>query len=76
MRFIRNVLIAAGNSGRADLAPKIERLLADTSPLVRGAAVWALGRLIGRNRLAELAATHRTQEGDATVAAEWDAELV
>ena len=76
VRFIRNVLIAAGNSGRADLAPKIERLLADTSPLVRGAAVWALGQLIGRNRLAELAATHRTQEGDATVAAEWDAELV
>jgi epoxyqueuosine reductase len=76
VRFIRNVLIAAGNSGRPDLVPQIERLLADTSPLVRGAAVWALGRLIGRNRLAELAATHRTQEGDATVAAEWDAELV
>ena len=44
-RFIRNVLIAIGNSGDPSLAPHAERLLADASPLVRGAAVWALGRL-------------------------------
>ena len=44
-RFIRNVLIAIGNSGDRSLAPQAERLLADASPLVRGAAVWALGRL-------------------------------
>ena len=74
-RFIRNVLIAAGNSGRASLAPRVERLLADASPLVRGAAVWALGRLVDRERLAQLAAMHRARESDASVAAEWDAEL-
>ena len=44
-RFVRNVLIAIGNSGDRSLAPQAERLLADASPLVRGAAVWALGRL-------------------------------
>ncbi len=44
-RFIRNVLIAIGNSGDASLADEAERLLGDESPLVRGAAVWALGRL-------------------------------
>ena len=44
-RFIRNVLIAIGNSGDAALAGEAERLLGDASPLVRGAAVWALGRL-------------------------------
>lgn len=44
-RFIRNVLIAIGNSADRSLAPHAERLLSDASPLVRGAAVWALGRL-------------------------------
>ena len=44
-RFVRNVLIAIGNSGDAALAPEAERLLDDASPLVRGAAVWALARL-------------------------------
>ena len=44
-RFVRNVLIAIGNSGDAALAPEAEARLADASPLVRGAAVWALGRL-------------------------------
>ena len=53
-RFIRNVLIAIGNSGEPTLAPEAERLLTDPSPLVRGAAVWALGRL-DRGRLVALA---------------------
>jgi epoxyqueuosine reductase len=44
-RFIRNVLIAIGNSGDASLATEAERLLDDASPLVRGAAVWTLGKL-------------------------------
>ena len=44
-RFIRNVLIAIGNAGDAALAADAERLLDDASPLVRGAAVWALARL-------------------------------
>ncbi len=41
-RFLRNVLVAIGNSGEAALAAEAERLLDDPSPLVRGAAVWAL----------------------------------
>ena len=40
------------------LASEAERLLADASPLVRGAAVWALGRL-DRERLAALATARR-----------------
>ena len=50
-RFIRNVLIAIGNSGDASLAVEAERLLDDASPLVRGAAVWALSQLIERERV-------------------------
>ena len=44
-RFIRNVLIAIGNSGEGALAVEAERLLSDANPLVRGAAVWALAQL-------------------------------
>jgi epoxyqueuosine reductase len=73
-RFVRNVLIAIGNSGDAELAPEAERLLDDTSPLVRGAAVWALARL-APTRLAELA-VQRSVDTDATVAEEWAEALV
>jgi epoxyqueuosine reductase len=70
-RFMRNVLIAIGNSGDASLAPEAERLLADASPLVRGAAVWALSRLVTREKLAAL----QKPESDASVQDEWRAAL-
>jgi epoxyqueuosine reductase len=71
-RFLRNVLIAIGNSADAALASEAERLLDDPSPLIRGAAVWALGRL-DPARLERLAAGRRAAETDPEVAAEWDA---
>jgi epoxyqueuosine reductase len=70
-RFVRNVLIAIGNSGDAALADEAERLLDDASPLVRGAAIWALGRLASADRLAALAASRRIREGDQSVIIEW-----
>jgi epoxyqueuosine reductase len=73
-RFVRNVLIAIGNSGDPALAGAAERLLGDASPLVRGAAVWALGRLDAA-RLTELAAVSRAAETDASVADEWAAAM-
>jgi epoxyqueuosine reductase len=73
-RFLRNVLIAIGNSENPALAAEAERLLTDASALVRGAAIWALGQLDG-NRLAELAVVRRAAEGDPTVEAEWAAAL-
>jgi epoxyqueuosine reductase len=73
-RFLRNVLIAVGNSGDAMLAGEAERLLADPSGLVRGAAVWALGCLAPR-RLREIAPARRAVEDDPTVAGEWAAAL-
>ncbi|RLP27725.1 tRNA epoxyqueuosine(34) reductase QueG [Mesorhizobium sp. YM1C-6-2] len=68
-RFLRNVLIAAGNSGDAALAARCRELLEDPSPLVRGAAVWALSRLLEPAELAKLAAS--AQESDESVRAEW-----
>jgi epoxyqueuosine reductase len=71
-RFLRNVLIAIGNAGDIALAPQTERLLEDASPLIRGAAIWALGRL-DRTRLKMQAAARRATESDPDVVAEWDA---
>ena len=74
-RFVRNVLIAIGNSQDDRLAVEAERLLADTSPLVRGAAVWALSQLIGRREFAPLAANLLDKETDEGVRSEWEAAL-
>jgi epoxyqueuosine reductase len=74
-RFVRNVLIAIGNSGDPSLAAAAEARLDDASPLVRGAAVWALERLVSKERLAETGARRRSAETDAAVIEEWDAAL-
>ncbi len=71
-RFIRNVLVAIGNSGDAGLAGEARRLLDDTSPLVRGAAVWALSQLIERDAFAALA-SRAGGEPNITVQQEWRA---
>jgi epoxyqueuosine reductase len=70
-RFVRNVLIAIGNADDASLAPEAERLLDDASPLVRGAAVWALSQLMERGRFELLAKRAAAGETDAAVRAEW-----
>lgn len=44
-RFVRNVMIAVGNSGTAALLPAAEARLNDESPLVRETAAWAVARL-------------------------------
>src|SRR5262249_21768566 len=72
-RFVRNVLIAIGNSGDPAIAHEAERRIADAAPLVRGAAVWALGRL-DPQRLAAIA-ERRAQETDSSVQEEWSAAL-
>ena len=74
-RFVRNVLIAIGNSGDPALAAAARERLDDASPLVRGAAVWALARLSDPAAFAEIAAARRLREKDNTVAEEWDAAL-
>jgi epoxyqueuosine reductase len=73
-RFVRNVLIAIGNSDDGSLAAEAEQLLHDPSPLVRGAAVWALGRL-DPDRLASLAPACQDVETDISVKDEWTAAV-
>jgi epoxyqueuosine reductase len=68
-RFLRNVLYAIGNSGDAGLAAEADRLLGDPAPLVRGAAAWALGRLLSAEDFARL--RRASVETDPDVLAEW-----
>ena len=68
-RFIRNVLIAIGNSSDASLFPEVERLLDDPSPLVRGAAIWAISQL--DPPLFKTLASKIHSETDSVVLAEW-----
>ncbi len=70
-RFVRNVLIAIGNSDDAALAGEAERLLDDASPLVRGAAVWALSQLMEPQAFAALASKTVDAETDQRVCEEW-----
>jgi epoxyqueuosine reductase len=71
-RFVRNVLIAIGNSGDVALCPVAQTLADDQSPLVRAMAAWALKRLLPAHDFAVLAAA-RADEPDEAVRAEWAA---
>ncbi|HEX9463859.1 MAG TPA: tRNA epoxyqueuosine(34) reductase QueG [Alphaproteobacteria bacterium] len=73
-RFVRNVLIAIGNSGEPALAASAARLLRDPSPLVRAMAVWAVARLLRPEEFAALARDARPGERDPDVRAEWNAD--
>ncbi|MGH6876590.1 MAG: tRNA epoxyqueuosine(34) reductase QueG [Rhizomicrobium sp.] len=70
-RFVRNVLIAIGNSGDSQLAEHPRRLLGDPSPLVRAMAVWALARLLDAHAFSALREDHMLRENDVDVRGEW-----
>jgi epoxyqueuosine reductase len=70
-RFIRNCLIAAGNSGDLTLLPRIEHLLQDASPLVRAMAIWALRQLADAPHVGALKQNYMQDETDTNVTLEW-----
>ena len=74
-RFLRNVLIAVGNSGDSTLAPLARARLGDDDPLVRGAAVWATRRLVAADEAERLALDFLPREGDMSVRTEWVQDL-
>jgi epoxyqueuosine reductase len=74
-RFLRNVLIAIGNSGDAGLVDAARARLSDPDPLVRGAAVWAVRRLVPAQEASRLALDFLPRESDTTVRLEWTSEL-
>jgi len=70
-RFLRNVLIAIGNSGDGDLSAVVLPHLMHSSPLVRAVAVWALSRLVNHATFTELRAVHLSSEDNEDVQVEW-----
>ena len=73
-RFLRNVLICIGNSADRQHLGAVAVRLDDPSPLVRGAAIWALRRLDPEEADA-IRQDHLTRETDATVRSEWDGNV-
>ena len=70
-RFVRNVLIAIGNSGNQNFIPVAEHLLSDASSLVRAMAVWALSQLLVIEDFQKLRIAREKNESDSGVKAEW-----
>jgi epoxyqueuosine reductase len=72
--FVRNVVVALGNSGNREAVAPLVHAMSDTSPLVRTHAAWALGQL----RTPEVGTTlrvARARESDPEVLAEIDRAL-
>lgn len=74
-RFIRNVLIAIGNSANPDLIEHATALLHDESLIIRGAAVWALSQLLNDKDFEYLAQKHLKREKEPEVIKEWQEAL-
>jgi epoxyqueuosine reductase len=70
-RFVRNVMIAIGNSNNRALAAVAAERLDDNSALVRGAAVWALARLTSQEEFSSFASERLRRETDVAIIEEW-----
>lgn len=70
-RFIRNVLIAAGNSGDATLTDHCKAHLKDPNEVVRGSAVWALSQFLPTSGFVEIASAEMQNEASESVLNEW-----
>ena len=71
-RFLRNVLIAVGNSKEKNYYKQILRLLEDKSELVRAMAVWAMRKMCDGSKFIELKEKYSKYESDDAVINEWN----
>ena len=71
-RFIRNVLIAIGNSEDPAYLPQIKRMLDHPEALIRAAAIWALSQCATSAEFAAEKNKRAAAETDAALKREWD----
>jgi epoxyqueuosine reductase len=71
-RFLRNVLIALGNSKSKSAAHYIKRNLSDKSPIVRGAAIWAINQILKGEEVNMIKNNYLPLEQDINVINEWN----
>lgn len=69
--FIRNVLIAIGNSEDKTYIPQLETKLAEPSPYIRAMAVWALRQLCDQTQWTAFKDQYCEREEDTDVSKEW-----
>ncbi|WP_025897273.1 tRNA epoxyqueuosine(34) reductase QueG [Sneathiella glossodoripedis] len=74
-RFIRNVIIATGNSANNVYVKQLLDLLRDPASMVRLAAVWALGRLTSKTQFENVYSVNIGNELDPAVVEEWQLSL-
>ncbi len=72
-RFLRNVLIAAGNSCRTELIDFILPLMKDPDTVVRSMAVWAFCQLAAPEKIEDQRSRALAEETDEAVREEWHA---
>ncbi len=70
-RFMRNVLICAGNSGNTKLAADVKKYLEHCEPLIRAMAVWAYSRLAKRGEFLAAKKYYLPKENDEQIKKEW-----
>lgn len=70
-RFMRNVLIAIGNSKANELKPSIFEKLNEPDSMVRGAAIWALSKLEDKETFADMRSKALLTETEESVRREW-----
>ena len=70
-RFIRNVLVAVGNSNNQNFVKDIIPLLEDSSELVRAMAIWALRELSTKHNFEIQKNIYFSSETDIEVKNEW-----
>lgn len=71
-RFMRNVIIAVGNSGNDKYINKLEDLLNLEIDLIKASAIWALKQLMPADDLARLKANYQSDRDPEMVRIEWD----
>ena len=70
-RFVRNVLIAIGNSNDKALLPYARRALDDEVDITRAAAIWAFGQLADQKTFAAEKARRAPKETSPELRQEW-----
>jgi epoxyqueuosine reductase len=70
-RFLRNCLIAAGNSACDNLIQPILQRVKEDDPIIRQHAVWALGQLLPAEQFASYRSQLASDEADERVLQEW-----
>lgn len=70
-RFMRNVLMAVGNSNNPHYINALKDKLVSEHELIKASAIWALSQLMTAEDFAVLKQDHHTDKDSALIAAEW-----